>query len=419
MRLLMGTVDRARPLGVWTAVLLGTNAIVGSGVYLFPAPLAERLGPLSLVAWTTTAILCAPIAFAYAEMARGTDRSGGTYRYAADAFGPYPGAVLGWVSWISAVVSWAAVANAVPRYLGEFVPALGPAASGKAATGALVALLTVLNILGVRLGAGVSNALTIGKLLPLALLAAAGIAAPFVHADRLAPFAPHGARPLAQATFLVLFAYQGFEVVGIPAGEIRDARRAVARGVLGSMGLAALLYLAVQLGYLAAGSPGGDAPLANAARALYGGWGATALAFGGLVSIVGFNAGTALGSPRYVSSLAQDGWLPRRFAEPDRRFGTPSLAVGVTGGATLVCALFLDFDRLVELANIAVLAQYAATSVALVVLRRASRTWVVVGVLATLACLAMITQAKASEFLSFAIAAAIGAAVLPLLRRRA
>jgi len=410
-------VTAPRPLGAWTAVLLGTNAIVGSGVYLFPAPLAERLGALSSLAWVATALLCAPIALAYAQMARQTDRSGGAYRYAADCFGAYAGALLGWVSWVAAVVSWAAVANAVPAYLGHFVAPLGPGPGGKAAAGTLVAGLAVVNVLGVRLGAGVSNALTIGKVVPLLVLAAAALAAPLAPSGQPAPPSLPGDASFGAAVLMILFAYQGFEVVGIPAGEIREPRRAVARGVLGSVAFAAVLYVLVQVAYLGAGAPAGDAPLAEAARVHYGAAGATLLGLGGLVSIVGFNAGTAVGSPRYLSALAEDGWMPRGLAAAHPRFGTPAGAVLCTGAVTLAVALLLDFERLVDIANVAVLVQYAATSSALVVARRGHPAWTAVGVLAVAASLVLLVQAKASELVTFALSVILGAAVLAVLRR--
>lgn len=410
--------DSDRPLGVWTAVFLGLNAIVGSGIYLFPGTLARDLGPASVVAFGVTALVCLPIAFAYAELARDHDRSGGTYRYVVAAFGPYAGAVVGWISWISAVVSWAAVANGVPGYLGHFVPALGPGVGGKIAAAVLVVVLTALNWRGVRLGAWVSNGFTIGKLLPLALLAAAGATAWIGHGDRLVPFAPHGYGALPGAVFLVLFAYEGFEVVGIAAGEMKEARRSVPRGVLLSIGLSAVLYCTVQLGYLAAGSPRGDAPLASAARVLFGGLGATLLGIGGLVSIVGFTAGSAFGSPRYLFALAEDGHLPRSLSARHAVHGTPALSILWTGAATLLCTVGLGFERLVAIANVSVLLQYAATAVALVSVRRTPK-WIAVGLGAGALCVLMMTQAEPADLAGLAVVFAIFAIGLAVLRRRA
>jgi amino acid transporter len=410
-------VREERPLGVWTAVFLGVNAIVGSGIYLFPGPLADRFGPLSLVVFATTALVCAPIALAYAELARDHDRSGGTYRYVAAELGPFAGALLGWVSWISAVVSWSAVANAIPRYLGEFVRALAPGRGGKIATATLVVGLTAVNFRGVRMGAWVSNSLTIGKVLPLLFLSVAGLAAWVAHPAALHPFAPHGAVGLGGAIFHVLFAYQGFEVVGVPAGEMKDARHAVPRGVLGSLAFSAVLYCAVQLAYLAAGAPGGDAPLARAASVIGGSAGATLLGLGGLVSIAGFNAGSAVGSPRYLSALAEDGHLPAALAARHARFGTPAHAILWTGIATFVCALFLDFERLVDIANVSVTVQYAAVSVALLVARRTLKWWTIaVGAIGL--CVWLLWQAPRRDLAGFAISVVVGAIALAIVRAR-
>jgi amino acid transporter len=165
---------------------------------------------------------------------------------------------------------------------------------------------------------------------------------------------------------MTMFAYQGFEVVGAPAGEVRDPKRAIPRGVIGSVLLAALLYVLVQIVFVGAGGSNTAAPLPDAAGRFMGPSGAWLLSLGGLVSMLGFNAGTALCTPRYVQALAEERLVPPALARPHRRFDTPALAIGTSALITAGLTLILDFEKLVDLAVLAVLGQYLATSAALV-----------------------------------------------------
>ncbi len=233
----------------------------------------------------------------------------------------------------------------------------------------MVAALGWLNVRGVKPGARVMDALTLLKLVPLLFFVVFGLAR--FRAVALVPFAPHGLGALPAMTLMTLFAYQGFEVVGVPSGEVRDARRAVPRAVLAALAFPALLYVLVELAFIGAGgAAGAGAPLVEAARAVAGTTGATLLGLGGLVSMLGYNAGSALCTPRYLQALADERLLPRSLGALHPRHGTPATAVVASAGVTLLLTQLLDFERLVDLAALAVVAQYLASSAALVKLGR-------------------------------------------------
>jgi amino acid transporter len=163
-----------------------------------------------------------------------------------------------------------------------------------------------------------------------------------------------------------MFAYQGFEVVGVPAGEVKNPRTSIPFAVFWSLILSAVVYALVQLVFVGVGGGGTSAPLAGAARSFLGARGADLLALGGLISIFGFNCGAALCTPRYLSSLAEDKVLPERLARPHPRFETPALSIVVSTGLVLLLTQILDFKSLVDIAVLAVLGQYVATCAALV-----------------------------------------------------
>lgn len=359
-----------RALSAFDVTCIGLNAIVGSGIYLFPGKLAAALGPASTLAWLLTGLLCLPLAFSFAALGAMEERTGGPFRYAEIAFGLRPAFVVGWCAWVTSAVSWAAVASGVPSYLGSFVPALGSGTPATLVSGAVIVLLGALNVRGVKLGARVTNALTVGKLVPLVLFVGVGLW--LVKPERFVPFTPQGLGAMPALALMTMFAYQGFEVVGVPVGEVRDPRRLVPRAVVASILLSALVYVLVQVVFVGVGARATAAPLPDAAGLIFGSAGSTLLALGGLVSMLGFNAGTALCAPRYLQALAEERLLPPQLALTHARFGTPAVAVVATTLVTLLLMLSLDFDGLVDLAVLAVLVQYLATSAALVRLGRSA-----------------------------------------------
>jgi amino acid transporter len=228
----------------------------------------------------------------------------------------------------------------------------------------VVAAFTLLNVVGVKPGARLTDALTLAKLVPLLAFVAIGLFA--IEPGRFTSMPPASLSLLPAMTLMTMFAYQGFEVVGIPAGELANPRRAVPRAVIGAMLGSALLYALVQVVFVGVGGGSTSLPLPDAARTFLGPAGATLLGAGGLISMLGFNAGTALCTPRYLEALAGERLVPPGLARLHARFQTPALAILVSGTLALILTLVLDFDSLVDLAVLAVLVQYLASSLALV-----------------------------------------------------
>ena len=359
-----------RPLGLLDVTCLGINAVVGSSIFLFPGRLFGLLGPAAIVAFGLTGLLLISVGLCFAEAASLFDRAGGPYAYAREAFGDLAGFGIGWMCWITVVLGWAAVSNAIAVYLGHFDPALAAPTMVKATAAGVIVLMGALNYRGVKWGAWASNFFTAAKLLPLAVFVLAAL--PQAEAANFTPFAPQGWAPLGPACFLAYFAFQGFETVPVPAGEVHEPRRTVPLAVVASILLAAALYMLVQAAAVGVfpGLAGSERPLADAAAAALGPWGAGLVVLGAVFSTTGYNAGSALTCPRYLVALAADGHLPAPLAAAHPRFGTPHRAVALTTGVTLLAAMALDFNKLVDFSNVVVCVQYIATCAAVLVFRR-------------------------------------------------
>ncbi len=414
--------SRRRPVTAFDVLCLGVNAIIGSGIYLLPGHIDALLGPAAVWSFAACAVGLSFIALAFADLGRRFDRDGGPYLYAAAAFGPRLGFAVGWVAWATAIISWAAVASAIAAYLAVFIPAAGSPGAAHVVAVVVIAILAAVNVRGVRLGARVSTGLTIAKAAPLILLAL--VVVPRLEPARLEVFSPPGGSwaGFPAALWMALFTCQGFEVAPIIAGEVKGARRAVPFAVVGALLFSVVVYIVLQLCVSAgpARLAGSERPLSDLARAVFGAPGATFVAAAALISIIGYNAGTALSAAHYLTVLAEDGFLPGRLAARHARFGTPVAAILLTAGASAAFAWASVFERLLAISVFAVVMQYASTAAALLVLRyreggRRLRRSLLLPAIALVVALAFLSQARAADTIVFAcvLLTGLGLALIP------
>lgn len=368
-----GSLPRARALSLADCVALGLNCIIGSGVYLLVAPMAKAAGPASLVGIAATALLCVLVALCFSELAGMFDQNGGVFVYAEAAFGPAVSYVVGWMGLVSTVLSFAAVAAGFGAALGRVAPAFADPGLRAAASVALVAGLALINYRGIKAGARTSDLLTLAKVVPLVAIAVVGVA--WLKADVLAAAltAPEGKSYLgsvSSAAFLAVFMISGFEYVPVPAGEAKT-QSAVPRAVLWSLLGATALYLLLQWVALSVLPDLGarEHPLLDVAELLFGGAGRQAVAVASLVSMAGFCAASMLVGPLYVEALAERGWLPR-WISGRTRYGSPGRAVLALAAVSAGLVVLQDYAALVDVANVAVFAQYLPVTLAVLVLRR-------------------------------------------------
>ena len=411
-----------RSLGRFDITCLGLNAIVGSGIFLLPDDLYRELGVLSPLAFVCCAIGLLPVALCYAKAASACEKSGGPYIYASEAFGPRVGFGVGWMCFTNSVFSFAAVAAAAAAYLARLVPALADPVSQKLTSVLVIAAFAALNYRGAKPGALAVDAFTAGKFLVLIILVSV-LLGRVDTAHLVAGPLPSDLGNLGSATFIALFAAQGFEVVPVPAGETRAPERDVPFAVLSSLLVASLLYVLVQFALVGSGadlSGATDAPLADAALAIAPALGLV-IAVGGVISTLGFVSGSALGTPRYLFAVASDGQLPRRLASIHARHQSPHVAVLATAGLAIACVVPFDYRALIGMSNVAVAVQYLATCLAVQRLGKGtvSPGLRVLSVLGALVSVWIFTEASRQELIWAGAALLVGAALVFLTERAA
>jgi amino acid transporter len=245
---------------------------------------------------------------------------------------------------------------------------------------------------------------------------------PAVSIARFAAPPPGGVLHVREAIFVALFAAQGFEVTPVPAGETRDAGRVMPFAIVFALVGASLLYVAVQAVVVGA-HPGlavaSETPLAEAALAVSPRLGVV-VAWGGIVSTLGFVAGNAFGTPRYAFAMAEDGALPRALSYVDPRRGAPLAAIALTCTCAAVLTASFPARALVGISNLAVAVQYLGTcfAVALAAARARRHGALAVAALGALVSCWILTQGDAVERRTAAACLLVGVLVGALSRAR-
>ena len=419
----MSATGLRRALTRWDLTALGINQVLGGAVFLMPALVAAQLGNWSIWAVPLVGMLSMCVALCFAEAGSRFDGTGGAALYVHEAFGRFAGFEVGWMLWVVRITSWASVVNGLADALGYYWPALRAGSSRQALITGLILTLMAINIRGIKQSAVVVNVLTVGKLVPLALFILIGL--PHVAWGSLAPAAPLLSHPISAPALYLIFAYGGYEVVPVPAGEAKDPQRTVPFAMIMTIVVAGLVMTLAQV--VAVGTlPGliaSPTPLADAALLFMGAGGALLMTIGATVSTTGQNMGSALSGSRNLFGLAEQGDLPRVFAWLHPTYRTPVVAIVVTSLLTLVLALSGGFASMATVSAVARLVVYVGTAAAVLQLRRSgpARFTVsggpIVPLVALAVCVAILAGATPAQRQSGVSALAVGAVLFVLAQR--
>lgn len=357
--------------------MLVVGGIIGSGIFLNPAIVAQRVGSARLImlTWALGAGVALLGAFIFAELGARRPAAGGGYVYLREAFGPLPAFLYGWAL-LLAIATGAAAAVAV-TFASYAAPLLGlaPGTEPWLAAAAIV-LLSGINIVGVQPGTLTQNVFTILKLTAIAVLVVSALLAPSVTVG-VAPVAQRSTPlvvAIGTALVPVLFAYGGWQQTNFVAEEMVDAERNLPRALVVGVVTVAVVYLAVNLTYLRAlGAPAlasSRAPAADVMGTYFGPTGRRLIAAGIAVSTFGFLNLVILVTPRVYQAMASDGLFFARFAELHPRFRTPVAAIAVQGLWAIGLLLSGSYGQLLDYVTFADWIFFGITAATLFVYRR-------------------------------------------------
>ena len=358
-----------RAIGRWALTAVVINCVIGSGVFGLPATLAALTG-----AWSPIAVLIAGagvfiIVICFAEVGSRFDAAGGPYLYTREAFGPAVGFQIGWLHVWTRILAAAAVLNVFVSYLSALLPWAATAPGRIVTMTAGMALVTVVNVSGVRQAAWVVNAFTIAKLLPLGALVVFAL----LRLNREVLSAQIVSDPnWTEAILLLVFAYGGFESAVVAGSESRDPKRDTAFALMVAMTIITGVYALVQLAVVgilpdAAHHP---APVSATLGVVLGPAGVTLGSLAVILSVYGWLAGFGLMTPRILYAMGERGELPRFLGRVDPRTRVPAGAILVNSALALLLGLVSNFGQLATFSAISRLGILGMTCAALIALRR-------------------------------------------------
>lgn len=359
-----------RGIGRWDLTAIVINAIIGAGIFGLPSKIYAQIGSYSLFAFVACAVIVAIIVLCHAEVASRFSATGGAYLYAKRAFGSAVAFEVGWLYWIVRMATFAANCNLFVTYLGFFWPSATEPAIRIGIIAAVIVTLALVNVIGIRQSSLMTNFFTLGKLLALFVFALVGLF--FIEPDNFKFDAVPAYSSFSSAVLVLIYAFVGFEVAVIPAGEMKDPQKNLPFALFVALGVVAAVYILVQL--VSIGTlptlASSEKPLADAASIFMGPVGAAFITLGALTSILGnLNIGL-LGGSRIVYAMGEQGEMPTIVSKTHDKFKTPYVSIVLNALIIFVLTIQSSFLSALAIATITRLMIYATTCGSLIVFRK-------------------------------------------------
>jgi len=378
-----------RALGTFELTLLGIGAIIGAGIFVLTGVGASYAGPGLVLSFVLAGFACAMAALCYAEFAAMIPIAGSAYSYSYATMGELVGWIIGWDLVLEYAVASAAVAAGWSHYLTVILGGVGihlPDAithSPGTAPGAIVNLPALLIVLAITaiLYIGVSESARINSIIVgiklFAVMVVIGIGAFFIKPVNWSPFLPLGWGGVVRGAAYIFFAYIGFDAVSTAAEEVIEPNRALPIGILASLGVCTVLYIAVAAvltGMVPMHQIDIEAPLARAFVARGLNFAAGIISIGAVAGLTSVLIVLLLGQSRIFFAISRDGLLPAAFSRVHPKFQTPSIPTVLTGIAVGLTAGLVPIKEIAELTNIGTLFAFVLVCFGVWILRRIEPT---------------------------------------------
>lgn len=424
----------AKTMSAKDLMSLGIGAVIGTGIFILPGTIAAQYsGPGIVLSFLLAAIVCSTAAMCYAEFASVLPVAGSAYSYGNLVFGEIIGWVLGWALILEYVLAVAAVANSFGAYFNSLLKGFhlalptavtGPYDPAHGTYGNIIAILVVILISwllsrGMRESMRINNVIVIVKIAIIILFVLVGIF--YVKPANWHPFAPFGTKGILRGASTVFFAYLGFDVVSASAAEVKNPKKNMPIGIIGTLVVASVLYMLVAVvltGMVHYTRLNVADPVAFALTLVHQDWTSGIISLEALAGMFTMMVTMIYSSSRLIYSIGRDGLLPKFLGKIDDETGTPRNSLAVI---TVVIALlggFVPLAQLTNLVNIGTLVAFLFVSFGILRLRHLKGLpqnsgfkvplYPVLPIISGLLCFGMMLQLPAETWIASSIWFALG-----------
>ncbi len=365
-----------RYIGLFGLTANIVNIIVGAGIFVIPAIIAEKMGSTSIVAYLFCGLLVALIMLCFAEAGSKVTDTGGGFAYVEAAFGKYPGFLMAVIALVASILSDAAVANALVDILGASFTIFTLEGIRILFFAVVFFGLATINIIGIKQGIGLVKTITLLKLAPLFLLIFIGL--PKISISNLVWESAPTFKQIGETSLILFFAFQGGDVGLTIGGEIKNPKKTIPKAIFIGILTVLIIYILIQtitqgiLGENLANFK--EAPLAETAKIILGPIGFTILFIGASVSMFGNLTGEILNNPRMLFALARDKVIPvKKLSLIHPNFKTPYTSILLYAAIGFLIAVFGVFKQLIVFASAGALIYYLGVVLTIFKLRSISK----------------------------------------------
>lgn len=408
---------------------IGIGTVIGTGIFILPGTIAaKQAGPGVSLSFLLSAIVCAFAAMCYAEFASALPVAGSAYSYGNVVFGEFFGWLLGWalvLEYMLAVASvstgWAAYFNSfiesfglkIPHALsGPFDPAHGTYINIVAVV--IVLLITVMLSRGLQSSVRVNNIAVVIKVAIILIFIVAGLF--FIKPKNYHPFLPYHMSGVIHGATIGFFAYLGFDCVSSSAAEVKNPKRNMPLGIIGTLGIVTLLYMGVAIvltGMVKYTRLDVANPVSYALQLVHQNWLAELLSVGALIGMFTMMVAMIYSSSRLIYAIGRDGLLPAFLGKLDKKSHSPQVALWIVAVIIATMGGLVSLDQLTSLVNIGTLFAFTLVSFGIIPLRRRKDIgnrggfkvplYPFIPILSGLLCLAMMTQLQLETYIGAGI----------------
>ena len=417
--IILESTQLVRGINRWDFVALIINITIGAGILGLPSKVYSLLGNYSIWAFLGCALLIMALILCFAEVGSRFKSTGGPYLYTLTTLGPLTGFIAGWLLWLSRLFSFASVCNLFIEYVAYLWPLALQGNIRIVLIIAVILLLAVINYRGIRTATIINNVITVSKL--LVLLVFVGIGVFYVQPQAQELVKPLSPSSFASSVLLLIFAFSGFDVAAVPAGEVKDPQKTVPYGLFIALSIVTLLYIAIQ--YVCMGTLPNLAhsakPIAEAASHFMGTGGSYLITIGALITMLGTLNILMLTSSRLLFAMAEQEQLFKQLGYLHQKYHTPWIALLLSATVLIVLTISGSFIHALTISAIIRLFTFITTCLALPLLRRKEaaaapftvKYGVAIALFSIIICLLLLVNITFKEAVDSLIAVLIGVAV--------